>query len=191
MNYRTVPQSRVRASSTIDRKLLCLLVCIGCSVWLPGQNAGAAKSAPSSIRGTHIMGFEGAANGATGTLSIEGDALQFQKAEGPAAKLSLASIQDVLLSTQDKQVGGTPLALGRAAAPFGGGRAVALFSHKKYDTVTLEYVDADGGYHGAIFQLNTGKGEVLKSRLVAGGVHVSSTEDQSKSSAAEAKNEKK
>lgn len=137
------------------------------------------------------MGFEGAANGAAGTLSVEGDGLQFQKTDGPAAKLSLASIQDVLLSTQDKQVGGAPLALGRAAAPFGGGRAVALFSHKQYDTVTLEYADGDGGYHGAIFQLNTGKGAVLKSQLVAAGVHVSSTEDQSKSSAAEAKNEKK
>ena len=31
--------------------------------------------------------------------------------------------------------------LGKAAAPFGGGRVVSLFAHKKYDTLTLEYVD--------------------------------------------------
>ena len=31
--------------------------------------------------------------------------------------------------------------IGKAAAPYGGGRVVSLFAHKKYDTLTLEYVD--------------------------------------------------
>ena len=39
-------------------------------------------------------------------------------------------------------MGGLPLTLGEAAAPYGGGRVVSLFAHKKYDTLTLEYVDA-------------------------------------------------
>ena len=35
--------------------------------------------------------------------------------------------------------------LGKAEAPYGGGRVVSLFAHKKYDTVTLEYADSEEG----------------------------------------------
>ena len=62
-------------------------------------------------------------------------------------------------------MGGTPMALTQAAAPYGGGRIIALMSHKKYDTVTLEYRDSDGGFHGAIFQLEKGQGQALRSEL--------------------------
>ena len=61
------------------------------------------------------------------------------------------------------------MTLGKAATPFGGGRVVSLFAHKKYDTLTLVYADANGGIHGAIFQLNKGQGEVLRNELVAKG----------------------
>ena len=46
----------------------------------------------------------------------------------------MAAVQDVFLGEQSKQVGGVPMTLGKAAAPFGGGRVVSLFAHKKYDT---------------------------------------------------------
>jgi len=49
--------------------------------------------------------------------------------------------------------------------PFGGGRVIGLFAHKKYDTVTLQYVDANGGFHGAILQMNKGHGQILKNEL--------------------------
>ena len=68
--------------------------------------------------------------------------------------------------------------LGKAAAPFGGGRVVSLFAHKKYDTLTLEYVDNDGGVHGAIFQLAKGQGELVRDSLKARGVSPGSGEDQ-------------
>ena len=67
--------------------------------------------------------------------------------------------------------------LAKTAAPFGGGRVVSLFSHKKYDTVTLEYVDSNGGLHGAIFQLNKGQGQVLRSELEAAGAHITPLDD--------------
>ena len=71
------------------------------------------------------------------------------------------------------------MTLGKTAAPFGGGRVVSLFAHKKYDTLTLEYVDADQGIHGAIFQLAKRQGELVKSDLIAQGASVSSHQDQS------------
>jgi hypothetical protein len=69
-----------------------------------------------------------------------------------------------------------PLVLGRAAAPYGGGRVIGLFAHKKYDFMTLEYFDSNGGFHGAIYQMNKGQGQVLVDKLGAKGVRVSGRE---------------
>jgi len=130
---------------------------------------------------THILGFGDTANNASGDLSIQEGALRFQKTgAAQSAQINLDSIQRASLGQQDKQVGGTALAVGRAATPYGGGRVIALFSHKKYDTVTLEYLDANGGFHGAIFQLDKGKGEALKNQLVANGAHLKEAKDESK-----------
>ena len=152
------------------RKLICIGLLVGCSTLLARGSSNAPKG--SQIHATHILGFTGVANNAAGNLSIEGDALQFQKTEGAPAQISISSIQDIALGTEDLQVGGVPLALGRAATPFGGGRVIALVSHKKYDTITLEYVDSDGGLHGTIFRVNKGQAQGLKDALVAKGAHV-------------------
>ena len=90
--------------------------------------------------------------------------------------MPLSTIQVAFLSQEDKQVGGMPMAMGRAAAPYGGGRVIGLFAHKKYDFMTLEYFDSNGGFHGAIYQLNKGQGQVLADELGAKGVHVSGLE---------------
>jgi hypothetical protein len=84
-------------------------------------------------------------------------------------------VQDILIGGQSRQVGGLPMTLGKAAVPFGGGRAISLFSRKKYDTLTVKYVDHDGGVHGVIFQLPKGQAENLRRQLIAKGAHV--TED--------------
>jgi hypothetical protein len=71
------------------------------------------------------------------------------------------------------------MTLGKTAAPFGGGRVVSLFAHKKYDTLTLEYVDAGEGIHGAIFQLAKGQGNLVRNELIARGVTIGSHQTQS------------
>ena len=176
------------------RILAYLILFIWCSVAAVAQNAGQPTNltAPFATRVTHLLGFAGATNNASGTLSIQDSALQFQKDGKPTVEVKIASVQDVFLGEQSKQVGGVPMTLGKAAVPFGGGRVVSVFSHKKYDTLSLEYVDTNGGIHGAIFQLNKGQGEVLRNELVAGGAHVSPTGDEAtKQSTAEAPNENK
>ena len=81
--------------------------------------------------------------------------------------------------------------IGKAAAPYGGGRVVSLFAHKKYDTLTLEYVDGDGGVHGAIFQVNKGQGELMRNELVARGVSSSGEDQPTRQSTAEVTHENK
>jgi hypothetical protein len=111
-------------------------------------------------------------------LSIQNNALRFQKCGNPDAQVNIASVSALFLGEESKQVGGLPMKLGKAAAPYGGGRVVSLFAHKKYDTLTLDYVDSDGGVHGAIFEVTEGQGELVRNELVARGVSSSSGEDQ-------------
>ena len=148
--------------------------------------------APFSTRATHLLGFANARNNSTGILSVQDDSLHFQQDGKPGAQVKIGSVRDVFLGGESKQVGGLPMTLGKAAAPFGGGRVVSLFAHKKYDTVSLEYVDADGGIHGAIFQLKKGQSEIVKNELMAHGVTISSHHVQSaKQGAAEVGHEDK
>lgn len=176
MNCTDIPWYRTPDGSfLIRRSAMALLVLV---VWwsalaLAQSDAQPANvTKPVSIRATHLLGFEGSARNASGTLSIQEDVLQFQKNGKPPAQVKIVTVQNIFLGEQDKQVGGTAMTLGKAAAPFGGGRVVSLFAHKKYDTFALEYIDADGGIHGAIFQIDKGQGEIVKNALVAKGAHV-------------------
>ena len=53
---------------------------------------------------------------------------------------------------------------------------MSLFAHKKNDIVSVQFLDADGGVHGSIFQLNKGQGEVFRNELVSHGAQVSDPE---------------
>jgi hypothetical protein len=172
-------------------RLLVALIC--CGLPSAAQNSSQQKeSKPFSVRATHLLGFENAKSNCSGTLSIEDDSLQFQHTEKRGAHIKTGSVRDIFLGAESKQVGGLPMTLGKAAAPYGGGRVVSLFAHKNYDILTLEYVDADEGIHGAIFQLTKGQGELVKNELIARGVTISSHQDQlTKESATEARHENK
>jgi len=43
----------------------------------------------------------------------------------------------------------------------------------------VEYVDSDGGVHGAIFQLSKGEAELVRNELVTRGVSANLGRDQS------------
>ena len=136
-------------------------------------------SSTLSIRATHLLGFPDTKNNSNGTLSIKDDAIRFEQNAKPAAEIKIASVEGVFLGSESKQVGGTPTKVGKAAAPFGSGRVVSLFTHKKYDTLTLEYVDADGGVHGAIFQMAEGRAAQVRQELVTRGVRTAVRADRS------------
>jgi hypothetical protein len=158
--------------------LWVLVLCSGIGALAQSPAAQLNANAPFSVRATHVLGFPNTENNSNGTLSIQNNALRFQKHGNPDAQVNIASVRALFLGEESKQVGGLPVKLGKAAAPYGGGRVVSLFAHKKYDTVTLEYVDRDGGVHGAIFEITKGQGEVVRNELVARGVSSSSGEDQ-------------
>lgn len=148
--------------------------------WLTA-NANGQTQLENSVAGapvhvTHILGFEEVRRNVGGELSIDGDDLRFRQGGGPATHLSVTAIQNISIGEQDRQVGGKPMMLGKAAVPFGGGRVVSLFSHKKYDSIAIDYLDSNGGFHGSVFRLAKGQGEAFKNALIAHGARIEESE---------------
>jgi hypothetical protein len=175
-NLRNIKNGRFGGHALIS--LWALLLCSGIGALAQSAAPPLNASAGFSVRATHLLGLENTKSNCNGTLSIQGDALQFQQDGKPGAEVKLTSIQAVLLGGESKQVGGVPMKVGKAAVPYGGGRVVSLLAHKHYDTLTLEYVDSNGGLHGAIFELSKGQGELVTSSLKARGVSPSLGEHQ-------------
>ena len=163
------------------------------STWQGSVLAQSSKEAnnATSVSARHVIGLEGVRKNAQGQLSVANDTLKFQKNGEAAVEIKTASITSVSTGQQDKQVGGIPVALGRAATPFGGGRAIALFSHKKYDVLTLEYQDKDGGLHGAVFQVAKGQAQRIQNELAANGVRIGEAQAKQAKSSTEEKSENK
>ena len=165
-------------NSLLRRGAFAVLILLA-SLTLNGNSQTQPDStlASSVVHVMHILGFEDVARNLSGDLLIQDQSLHFQRGLSASAQVSLASIEDIYVGEQDKQIGGIPMTMGKAAVPFGGGRVVSLFSHKKYDSVVLEYRDNQGGFHGAILRLPKGQGVQLKDSLIAHGAHTDSSED--------------
>jgi len=119
-----------------------------------------------------IIGLENIKPGAKGTLASLPAGIEFTTGKKKAA-ITISSIQDVLTGRESRQdVSGMGGTLVETAIPYGGGRFVSLFSHK-VDVLAVEYVDSNGGFHGAIFVLSAGKATAFKNQLVAQGAKVS------------------
>jgi len=119
-----------------------------------------------------VIGLETVKPGAKGTLTSLPTGLEFTAGK-KKADIAISSIQDVFTGQESRQdVGGMGGTLVEAAIPYGGGRVVSLFSHK-VDVLTVEYVDPNGGFHGAIFLLTASKATPFKNQLIAQGAKVS------------------
>ena len=158
--------------------LWAVLCCFGIGALAQSTSPALNANAPFSTRATHLLGFRNIKNNCKGILSIHNNELQFQQTGKPVAEVDIASVRHVFLGEESMQVGGVPMKIGKAAAPYGGGRIVSLFAHKKYDTLTLEYVDSNGGVHGAIFQVTKGQAELVRNEVVARDVYSGSGEGQ-------------
>jgi hypothetical protein len=119
-----------------------------------------------------VIGLDNIKPGTTGTLTSLPNGLEFTTGKKKAG-ITTASIQDVFTGRESRQdVSGMGGTLVEAAIPYGGGRFVSLFSHK-VDVLAVEYMDSNGGFHGAIFVLSAGKATAFKNQLVAQGAKVS------------------
>jgi hypothetical protein len=166
-------------SGALIVRMGALLFCSGLAALAQSAAPAVNPNSPLSIPAMHLLGMKDTKRNCNGILSIQDNALQFRQRGKAGAQVNTSSIQAIVLGSESRQVGGVPMTLGKAAAPFGSGRIVSLFTHKKHDIVTVEYRDGDGGVHGAIFQLAKGQGELVRDSLKARGVSPGSGEDRS------------
>jgi hypothetical protein len=163
-----------------------LVIGVGLALVVTAVPSFSRSSAPpqdlsrSTIPGVKsVIGLENIKPGATGTLTSLPTGLEFSTGK-TKADIATPSIQDVFTGQESRQdVSGMGGTLVEAAIPYGGGRFVSLFSHK-VDVLTVEYVDPNGGFHGAIFVLSAGKATAFRNQLIAQGakatIHVEAPE---------------
>src|SRR5215470_12230268 len=134
-----------------------------------------AQQTSEPIKAVHLVGLDKVKDNAKGTLSVERGQLRFIRGK-ESSDVSIASILDVVSGADTQKAVGKAVGTMSMAAPYGGGRFLSLF-RKKIDTLTIQYHDADGGLHGAIFTMAPGGAEPIKKLLVAPGAHVAKTEE--------------
>ena len=151
---------------------LLLLISLFCTSLYAQTAATNASTAAAGVRAMHVLGLEGMKRNHHGTLTAQASGLNFEAKDARGA-IAIASIQDVFTSQDSRQTGGKVLTVAKMGVPYGGGRVLSLFSHEKVDSLTLEYRDANGALHGAIFSMPLGQAVVLKKQLVDLGAHAS------------------
>jgi hypothetical protein len=131
-----------------------------------------AQQAQLETRSVQVIGLAGLKENTKGRLTVVNGTLRFVHAKGNV-DVAAASIEDVVTGKDSQRViGGTFGTVASLAAPYGSGSALPLL-RKKVDTLTIQYRDADGGLHGAIFTMPRGKADSIKKELVAQGAHTS------------------
>jgi hypothetical protein len=147
-------------------------------------------AAPTKV--VQIMGLTGVKNKTSGSLAIEGGNLRFAHGQ-TKVDLAATSVQDVVTGNDSQRLVHGTLGTLTMFAPYESGRFLSLF-RTKLDTLTIQYRDADGGLHGAVFTMPVGQAEVIKKELIAQGAHTSvptvEGADNSSSKAISAKEQK-
>jgi len=150
-----------------------LLACLFCArSYAHAAGTPETSTGTSGVSATQVLGLEGVKPNVKGILTAQPNGLEFI-AGGAHGTVALASIQDIFTGEESRQVGGKAFAVVKMGVPYGGGRVISLFSHEKVDTLTLEYLDANGGFHGVVFTVPLGQAEILKQQLVTLGAHAS------------------
>jgi hypothetical protein len=136
------------------------------------QSSTKSQAADSSPQVMHMLGLEDVKQHAKGNLTAKADGLDFQGAASHAL-IRTASIEDIFTGEDSRQTGGKLLTLAKMGVPYGGGRVLSLITHEKFDSLTVEYRDDNGGLHGVIFTMPAGQARDIKKQLVAQGAKAS------------------
>ena len=149
-----------------------LVIVVALFVCTPLIRIGHAQQAQTETQAVQVIGFAGLKENTKGRLTVVNGTLRFVYAKGNA-DVAAVSIEDVVTGKDSQRViGGTFGTVASLAAPYGSGSALPLI-RKKVDTLTIQYRDADGGLHGAIFTMPRGGADPIKKELVAQGAHTS------------------
>ena len=135
-----------------------------------------AQQSPTVVKAVQLTGLPGVKENAKGKLSVENGNLHFTSGK-TISDVSASSILDVVTGGDSQKAVGKTIGMLSMAAPYGGGRMVSLF-RKKIDTLTVEYRDADGAFHGVIFTMPLATADTIKKELITQGAHTTAMTEQ-------------
>jgi hypothetical protein len=141
-----------------------------------------AQQNPTVLKAVQLTGLPGVKENSKGRLSVENGSLHFISGK-TTSDVNASSIQDVVTDTDSQKAVGKTIGTLSMAAPYGGGRVVSLF-RKKIDTLTVEYRDGDGAFHGVIFTMPLGTADGIKKGLIEQGAHTKVATEQARSAQA-------
>ena len=131
-----------------------------------------SQGADSTPQVNHVLGLEDVKQHAKGKLTVNATGLDFQGAASHA-QVPIASIEDIFTGEDSHQTGGKVMTLAKMGVPYGGGRVLSLLTHEKFEILTVEYRDENGGLHGALFTMPLGQATIIKKQLIAQGAKTS------------------
>jgi hypothetical protein len=135
------------------------------------QAQQAATPAPNLAQGvkvTHLIGLGHVPRSAQGELKLGAGKLQFTGSAKSSGDIAISAIENVQTAEDSKRLVGGVIGTLSMFGPYGSGRFLSLF-RKQVDVLTIEYRDANGGLHGAIFTMGDNMAQPLKDQLVAAG----------------------
>src|SRR6266704_1993213 len=126
------------------------------------QAVSGSTNAPSAMWSSqnvqHAYGLPQAKPNDKGTLTVTSEGVSFT---GKAERFTIQrpSVIAVSAGNQRVELWGMKGRLLRMAIPDGGGLAAAGVMQHRVDTLTVEFSDSKGGYHGAVFLLPANEAE--------------------------------
>jgi hypothetical protein len=138
----------------------------------PSSEASSASWRSDSV--VYVAGLADIKPEAKGSLSLTPDALDFVT-KASHGEIPFDRITAVFIGDERVATGG---AAGRVARllPYGVGPVMAVVSNKKEDLLTIEYLDRNGGHHGAVFEVPKTQAVLAQQQLVSRIVAIPVTE---------------
>jgi hypothetical protein len=135
-------------------------VCISCSALTVPQTSVPVTTPNTwqSTKAEHVYGLPDIKKNKKGTLTLDADALTFTGTSGNAS-IPRLSVTAVSAGNERVEIWGMGGRILRMTIPNGGGIAAAAVMHHRIDMLTIEFKDAHGGGHSAVFFLPANEAE--------------------------------
>jgi hypothetical protein len=158
-----------RKETGMRSRIAGIVFAVGFLLAGPLISAIQAQQASGPTKVVQLMGLVGVKDNTKGQLTVENGNLHFVHSK-VNSDLAASSVQDVVTGNDSQRVFRGTFGTLTEFGPYGSGRFLSLF-RSPLDTLTIQYRDADGGLHGAIFTMPVGQADVIKGELLAQGAH--------------------